>query len=229
MPPTKIIRIALAEDNAVNRNTFLQKIKLYQNLKIVFISENGDDCLQELKGLPASVLPQVIFMDIEMPGMSGIKTINTAKTLYPQIHFIVLTAFDDDDKIFEAIKAGATGYLLKHESASALSDAIINVLEFNGSPLSPAIARKALKLLSNSSNQTTNTASSAIPETLTERETQILQHTVNGLDAKYIAEILNISVFTVRKHIANVYEKLHVQSKAQIIKLAHNNNWFGKL
>ena len=167
-------------------------------------------------------------MDIEMPGMNGIKTIAIGKTLYPQINFIVLTAFDDDDKIFEAIKAGATGYLLKHESASSLNDAVTNVIEHNGAPLSPAIARKALQLLSKSSAEKTDVKASALPEILTERETEILQYTVNGLDAKRIAEILNISVFTVRKHISNVYEKLHVQSKAQIIKLAHNNKWFEK-
>lgn len=228
MLSTKTIKIALVEDNAVNRNTFLQKIQQYEHLKIVFVAENGDECLNELKGLPAVILPQVIFMDIEMPGLNGIKTIAIGKTLYPQINFIVLTAFDDDDKIFEAIKAGATGYLLKHESASSLKDAIINVIEHNGAPLSPAIARKALQLLSKSSSEKTDVKASALPEVLTERETEVLQYTVNGLDAKRIAEILNISVFTVRKHISNVYEKLHVQSKAQIIKLAHNNKWFEK-
>ncbi|MEP6684877.1 MAG: response regulator transcription factor [Parafilimonas sp.] len=224
MLPNKIIHIALAEDNAVNRNTFIEKVKQYDHWKIVFIADNGDECLQELKGMPASVLPQVIFMDIEMPGLSGIETIAIGKILYPQIHFIILTAFDDDEKIFEAIKAGASGYLLKHETAAVLKDAVTNVLEFNGAPLSPAIARKALQMLSSSSNEKVKT--SPLPQSLTERETEILQHTVSGLDAKHIAEILNISVFTVRKHISNVYEKLHVQSKAQIIKLAHTKKWF---
>ncbi len=73
---------------------------------------NGEECLEELKGLPQNIMPQIIFMDIEMPKLSGIQTIASGKTLYPQIHFIVLTVFDDDEKIFEAIKAGASGYLL---------------------------------------------------------------------------------------------------------------------
>jgi DNA-binding NarL/FixJ family response regulator len=171
-------------------------------------------------------MPQIIFMDIEMPKLNGIQTIASGKTLYPQIHFIVLTVFDDDEKIFEAIKAGASGYLLKHESADSLKDAVKNVLEFGGAPMSPAIARKALQLLSRSVNKTNEKELSSIPGTISEREKEILQHTVNGLDAKRISDILNISVFTVRKHIANIYEKLHVQSKAQIIKLAHNNRWF---
>ncbi len=226
MFPTDIIRIALVEDNAVNRKTFQQKVQHHINWKTIFIANNGDACLQELKGLPALLLPQIIFMDIEMPGLNGIETIATGKILYPQIHFIVLSAFDDDDKIFEAIKAGAEGYLLKHESANTLKDAVTNVLELGGAPLSPGIARKALQLLSKSFSKNETEKNSTPPEILSQREIEILQHTVNGLDAKRIGDNLHISVNTVRKHIANIYEKLHVQSKAQIMRLAHNNKWF---
>src|SRR4029077_569437 len=103
--------IALAEDNPLNRNTFLQKIKACEHLSIVFVANNGNECLEQLKGLPHNKLPQIIFMDLEMPELDGIQTIGIAKSLYPQIHFIVLTVFDDDEKIFEAIRAGASGYL----------------------------------------------------------------------------------------------------------------------
>ena len=140
--------IALAEDNNVNRNTFLQKIQVLGDMQIAFIAPNGHECLEELKGVPAAKLPQVIFMDLEMPQMNGIETIRLAKSLYPQIHFVVLSVFDDDEKIFEAIKSGASGYLLKHEPASVLHEAVMNVLEFGGAPMSPAIARKALQLMS---------------------------------------------------------------------------------
>ncbi len=220
------IRIALVEDNVVNQNTFQHKVLQHANWKIVFIANNGDACLQELEGLPAQSLPQIIFMDIEMPVLNGIQTIATGKVLYPQIHFIILSSFDDDDKIFEAIKAGAEGYLLKHESAATLKDAVTNVLEFSGAPLSPGIARKTLQLLSKTSSIKDTKKISSPPEILSQREIEILQYTVNGLDAKRIGDILNISVHTVRKHISNIYEKLHVQSKAQIIKLAHNHKWF---
>jgi DNA-binding NarL/FixJ family response regulator len=159
-----------------------------------------------------------------MPEMDGIETISIAKSLYPQIHFIVLTVFDDDEKIFEAIKAGASGYLLKHEPANVLRDAIINVLEFGGAPMSPAIARKAMKMLGKST-AAAEAASGTLPTAITDRESEILQHMVNGWDAKRIASALNISVLTVRKHIANIYEKLHVNSKAQVISLAHRNKW----
>lgn len=217
--------IALAEDNVVNRNTFFQKIKQLDNLQLLFVAENGHECLEALKGLPDNKLPQVIFMDIEMPEMDGVEAIAIAKSLYPQIHFIVLTVFDDDDKIFEAIKAGASGYLMKHEPANVLYDAVINVTEYNGAPMSPAIARKALQLLSHAEKAAVESRGQ-IPSVISEREKEILQYTVNGWDAKRIAIALNISTHTVRKHVANIYEKLHVQSKAQVIQMAHKNKWF---
>jgi len=219
--------IALAEDNKVNRNTFLQKISLYDDLQLVFFAVNGNECLEELKGLPLAKIPQVIFIDLEMPEMNGIQTIGIAKSLYPQIKFIVLTIFDDDEKIFEAIKAGASGYLLKYETAAVLRGAISNVLEFGGAPMSPAIARKSLAMLSRSDFLNQSSAiTNEVDSILSEREKEILQHTINGLDAKKIAELLKLSVLTVRKHIANIYEKLHVHSKAQIIHLAHSRKWF---
>jgi DNA-binding NarL/FixJ family response regulator len=217
--------IALAEDNAVNRNTFLQKIRQLPDYRVLFSVADGNECLEELKGLPPGRHPQVIFMDIEMPGLNGIDTIAIARTLYPGIHFIVLTVFDDDDRIFEAIKVGASGYLLKHESAAVLNDAVIDVLENGGAPMSPAIARKTLQLLSHARMPAAEEISH-LPSAITEREKQILEYTVNGNDAKRIASMLDISVLTVRKHIANIYEKLHVQSKAQIMQLAHKNKWF---
>lgn len=219
--------VALVEDNHVNRNTFLQKITVLGNIDVVFVAHNGQDCLAQLKGVPINKLPQVIFMDIEMPKMNGIETIRLAKALYPMIHFVVLTVFDDDEKIFEAIRAGASGYLLKHEPAGVLLEALTNVLEFGGAPMSPSIARKALHLMSRSSLAgTEETRHHSLPEMITNREEEILKHMVNGCDAKRIGVILNISVLTVRKHIANIYEKLHVQSRAEVINLAHHNKWF---
>ena len=218
------ITIALVEDSKINRNTFLQKIGKYSNLQLIFSAVNGHEFLEELKGLPLTKIPQVVFMDLEMPKMNGIQAIGIAKSLYPQIQFIVLTVFDDDEKIFEAIKAGASGYLLKHETAAVLNDAINNVVEFGGAPMSPAIARKSLSMLSKSEfmNHTPGRME-GVDSILSEREKEILQHTINGLDAKKIAETLKLSVFTVRNHSANIYEKLHVNSKAQIISLAYKN------
>ena len=219
-------RIALAEDNAVNRNTFMQKLSLSKKLRLIFSANNGNECLEKLKGLFHTEMPQVIFMDLKMPEMDGIETIRIAKSLYPQIHFIVLTIFDDDSKIFDAIKAGASGYLLKHEPASVLEESVIDILETGGAPMSPAIARKALQLLSKSSNhENDRVVANEMPESITQREKEILQNMVSGWDAKRIAAELNISTLTVRKHIANIYEKLHVSSRAQIIMLATKHKW----
>jgi DNA-binding NarL/FixJ family response regulator len=223
----KSLKIGLVDDKAVNRSSIAEKIKQFEDLNFCFLAVNGHDCLEQLKGLPVGKIPRVIFMDLEMPEMDGVQTIRLARSMYPDIYFIVLTVFDDDDKIFEAIKAGAHGYLLKDESAIALHNAITNVVETGGAPMSAAIARKAFEMLSKADLQTeTKTAEPHLLDALvTEREKEILLHTINGHDAKRIAAILDISVLTIRKHIANIYQKLHVNSKAQIINLAHKNNW----
>lgn len=220
------IRIALAEDTAVNRQSFLRKLPLMEQTELVFIASNGHDCLEQLKGLPHSRRPDVVFMDLEMPGMDGIEAISIARPLYPSIHFIVLTVFDDDDKVFAAIQAGAEGYLLKHESAEVLQEAALNVVEFGGAPMSPAIARRTLTLLRRAQMPHVPAVSTERPHGISDRELEVLQLMVSGLDAKSIATEMKLSVFTVRKHIANVYDKLHVSSKAQVISLAHKEGWF---
>jgi DNA-binding NarL/FixJ family response regulator len=221
-------RIAVAEDNKAYLKSFLHKIDECRNLHLVFAAANGRLCMEQLKGLPVHLLPQVVFMDIEMPELDGVETIGMAKSLYPSIHFIVLTVFDDDEKVFEAIKAGASGYLLKHESPEVLAGAVTNVMEYQGAPMSPGIARKTLGLLSRSMMPGTAVQkdNERIPRTITEREEEILKHIVTGWDAKRIASTLDISVNTVRNHIANIYQKLQVQSKAQVMQMAHRNKWF---
>lgn len=219
------IRIGITDDKAVNRTNIGEKIKQFEDLDLCFTAVNGNDCLEQLKGLPLDKMPQIIFMDIEMPEMDGIQAISIGRSLYPQIYFIVLTVFDDDDKIFEAIKAGAHGYLMKDESAIALHNAIITVAENGGAPMSPAIARKALLLLSSASViiQDNKPDDYDISTLLTEREKEMLKQIVAGHDAKRIAEITGISVLTVRKHIAHIYQKLHVNSKAQVMRVAFDN------
>src|ERR1700722_8646392 len=221
------VKVAFVDDNMVNRNTFARKIQNFDDLEIVFIAPNGNVCLEELKELSPEKMPQVLFVDLQMPNMSGIQLIQIAKTLYPSLHFIVLTVFDDDERIFEAIKAGANGYLLKDDNAISLRNAITNSLEQGGAPMSPSIARKALDLLSKSSLPIVKPDKEGpFPDNLlSEREREILRYTIKGYSPKQVAETLYISIFTVRKHIANIYEKLHVNSNAQILSLAHKNKW----
>ncbi len=221
------ISIAFAEDKAVNRNTLLQKIREHDDLTVLFSAVDGHEFLEELKQRPFTKHPQIAFIDLEMPNLDGIQTIRLGKALYPHIHFIVLTVFDDDEKIYEAIKAGAIGYLLKDENADGIRRAIATILEDGGAAMSPAIARKAFELLNNVEyNKKEKAQGSEVDNLLSQREKEILQHTIEGYGAQQVAEMLHISILTVRRHIANIYTKLHVNSKAQIIHLAHKRKWF---
>ena len=216
------IRIAIADDKQINRTTVKEKIALYKEIELVLEAKNGHDFLEQLKQLPEPKRPLVVLMDLEMPIMDGIQTITQATAAYPDVKFIVLTVFEDDEKIFEAIKAGAGGYLLKDDSAVNIIDAITNVVEYNGIPMSPSIARKTMELLRHSPAPVATEKTESV---LTDREMEILKEMVTGKNYKAIGEKLFISPLTVRKHTANIYDKLHVNSRAQIINLAHKNKW----
>jgi DNA-binding NarL/FixJ family response regulator len=136
------IQIAIVDDKAINRQTAKGKLEGYKEVAILFEAKHGLDFLEKLKS--SKLLPDVVLMDLEMPEMDGIETIAIATANYPSIKFIVLTVFEDNDKIFEAIKAGAHGYLLKEDTAVNIIDAITNVHQHNGIPMSPGIARKAM-------------------------------------------------------------------------------------
>jgi DNA-binding NarL/FixJ family response regulator len=218
------IRIAIADDKQINRTTVKEKIISFKEIELVLEAKNGHDFLEQLKKLPVQKHPQVVLMDLEMPVMDGIQAISLASCAYPDIKFIVLTVFEDNEKIFEAIKAGAGGYLLKDDSAVNIIDAITNVVEYNGIPMSPAIARKAMELLKQSFVPVSG-ESAAVDSALSDREMEILKEMVTGKNYKAIGEKMFISPLTVRKHVAHIYEKLHVNSRAQIINLAHKNKW----
>lgn len=217
-------RIAIADDKQINRTSVKEKIMSFEEIELVLEARNGHDFLEQLKQLPGEKRPQVVLMDLEMPVMDGIQTIRLASSAYPDIKFIVLTVFEDNEKIFEAIKAGAGGYLLKDDTAVNIIDAITTVVEYNGIPMSPAIARKTMELLKQSTVPVQDEAIGVVP-LLTDREMEILKEMVTGKNYKSIGEKLFISPLTVRKHVAHIYEKLHVNSRAQIINLAHKNKW----
>ena len=217
-------RIAIVDDKQINRTTVREKITAYKEIELVMEAKNGHDFLEQLKRLSKEQLPQVVLMDLEMPIMDGIQTISQATAVYHDIKFIVLTVFEDDEKIFEAVKAGAGGYLLKDDSAVNIIDAITNVVEYNGIPMSPSIARRTMELLRHTPTPVA-TEKTVTESILTDREMEILKEMVTGKNYKAIGEKLFISPLTVRKHTANIYEKLHVNSRAQIINLAHKNKW----
>ena len=220
------ISIAIVDDKPINRQTVKDKLIDQIGILIVFEAKNGLDFLEKLK--LASIKPDVVLMDLEMPEMNGIEAISIATAAYPSIKFIVLTVFEENDKIFEAIKAGASAYLLKEDSAIHIVDAINSVYEHNGIPMSPSIARKTLELLKNipvkpitENKELTNTNSAG----LSEREIEILKEMVSGKNYKAIGEKLFISPLTVRKHASHIYEKLHVNNRTQAINIAQKQKW----
>jgi DNA-binding NarL/FixJ family response regulator len=216
-----VYRIAIVDDKSQNRVSLSEKITYSGEIDIVFMAVNGEDCLKQLKKLPADQHPQLILMDIDMPVMNGIEAVRACHNLYEDIKYVMLTVFDDDDKLFDAIQAGADGYLLKEERVDTVVEAIKEVIEKQGAPMSPSIARKALNLLSGAKKDQKD-----VQTTLSEREMDILNGLVKGHDYKKIATELFISPHTVRTHISNIYDKLHVTSKVQAVKLALKNKWF---
>lgn len=216
-------RITIVDDRVQNIHSLSEKIDFSGEVEIVFTACNGEDFLRQMKELAPAKRPQVVLMDIDMPVMNGIEAVRIARAIYSDTNFIMLTVFDDDEKLFEAIRAGAGGYLLKEESVDVILAAIRDIMEKEGAPMSPRIARKALQLLTTGAAAATQTE--AAESTLSEREMDILRELVNGLDYRQIAEKLFISPHTVRKHIANIYDKLHVSSRAQAVRLATKNRW----
>jgi DNA-binding NarL/FixJ family response regulator len=222
------IQIAITDDKAINRQTAKDKLAAYKEVAILFEAKHGKDFLEQLS--KSKQLPDVVLMDLEMPEMDGIETIAIATSNYPSIKFIVLTVFEDTDKIFEAIKAGAHGYLLKEDTAVNIIDAITNVHEHNGIPMSPGIARKAMEMLRQVPVHAYHDHEEDEPVKfdnagLSSREMDVLKELVSGKNYKGIGEILFISPQTVRKHVSHIYEKLHVNSRAQVINIAHKKRW----
>jgi DNA-binding NarL/FixJ family response regulator len=220
------ISIAIVDDNSQNRLSLADQIGYSEEITVRFTAKSGRDFLEQMKALAPALHPSVVLMDIEMPQMNGIEVVKYARHIYPDLKFLILTVFDDDDKIFEAIKNGASGYLLKDEKTSTIIDHIQQLLEIGGAPMSPSIARKALALLSRARIDEQASVGDPIAARLSERECDVLKLVVEGKDYKAIAEKLFLSTHTIRKHIANIYEKLHVSSKAQVINLALQSKWF---
>lgn len=216
----KKMRIAIVDDKQPNRVSLQEKLSFLNDIEVAFLAANGEDFLNQIKLQKEPI--DVVLMDIDMPIMNGIEAVNIAACTYPNTKFLMLTVFDDDDKIFEAIKAGAIGYLLKDENIDKIVDALWQIVEFGGSPMSPRIARKALQLLMKAPSLKVQKEVSV----LSDREMDILKGLVDGLDYKSVAQKLFISPYTVRTHITKIYQKLHVNNKVQAVNLAVKNKWF---
>ncbi len=215
------VKIAIVDDKKLTLLSLIERLSSSDRIEVLFTASNGKVFLEQLA--ESSALPDLVFMDIDMPIMNGIEAVDIAARTYPNIKFLMLSVFDDDDKIFEAIKAGAIGYLLKDEKTERLLEAMEEVLVYGGSPMSPVIARKSLKLLSGS-----NLALKEKEESpLTEREMDILERLVQGKEYKKIADEIFLSPHTVRTHITNIYKKLHVNNRVQAVNISSKKGWFG--
>lgn len=220
------MRIAIVDDKKLNRDSLADKIVYSGEADVIFTAENGQDFLSKMSVCSNENVPQIVLMDIEMPVLDGIEAVRQAKEKFPSTEFLMLTVFDDEENIFEAIKAGASGYLLKDESVEMIMSSLKQILEFGAVPMSPLIARKAMRIMLNKHEETSANNPEDSQSELSAREMEVLKGMVDGLDYREIAERHFVSPHTVRKHIANIYGKLHVKSKVAAVKVALKKRWF---
>ncbi len=212
----KKINLAIVDDNRFLQKAVAEKLSFYEEINPKFFAANGEEIVNYL--LKEKYI-DLILMDIEMPVMNGIEATKIIKKNYPQIKIIMLTVFDNDEHIFNAIQAGADGYLMKEVAPDILYEGICETLK-GGAAMNPSIAMKTLKLLRNPVDFTKEKEE----VTLSDREIEVLEQVSKGLSYTQIAHNLFLSPSTIRKHIENIYKKLHVHSKLDAIQKARRNN-----
>jgi len=203
--PNEAVNVWLVEDNETYRSAIKRALGHASGLRCTGAFGSCEDALLRLR---QDDPPEIILLDIGLPGMSGLEGIEQFKALSPTTHIIILTAFEDTDKIFRAICAGASGYLLKTSTASAIEAAIREVVG-GGAPMTPQIARSVLGLFAKMA-----TPAPSPDQGLSRREKETLEYLVQGLATKEIADRLDLSIHTVDTHLRNIYRKLHVHSRA---------------
>ena len=202
------IKVALFEDNPLLRDSLVQLINASEGL---ICTGAFPDCSNLMRKVE-SAKPDVILMDIDLPGMNGIEAVGQINQTYPDMVIIMQTVFNDNERIFQSITAGASGYLLKNTSPARILEAIREA-GTGGAPMTPSIAHKILDVF--------RSKKPALPakeqSQLNERQQEILECIFNGMSYKLIGEKLFVSVDTVRYHVKNIYEILHVHSRDELI------------
>jgi DNA-binding NarL/FixJ family response regulator len=206
------ITLAIVEDLDEVRDGLKNFLALSEEFKVLETFRTAEEASDNIPRLK----PDIVIMDISLPGMNGIECIRQVKDKTPATQFMMFTVYENDEKVFEALKAGASGYLLKNTGLVQLVESL-KELHNGGSPMSANIARKLVTIFREQKTETTHVQSLSI------RENEILQLLAKGLLYKEIADQLAISVSTVRQHIHHIYEKLHVQNRTEAI-----NKAFGK-
>ena len=212
-----MIKLAIIDDNSFLIKATQEKLSFFEDCDLKFTAFDGKNAIEKLC-INHNI--DLILMDIEMPVMNGIEATQIIKTKYPQIKIIMLTVFDNDENIFNAIKAGADGYLLKEVNPKDLHQGILETLN-GGATMTPSIAMKTLKLFRNPIDFQTKNIEEDIK--LTTREVEVLEQLAKGLKYNNIAENLFLSTGTVRKHVENIYTKLQVHNKLEAIAKAKNS------
>jgi DNA-binding NarL/FixJ family response regulator len=210
------IKVVLFEDNTGLRNMLYQLINGSEGFECVGAYPDCNDLVKTIE----KTKPDVVIMDIGLPDITGIEAIEILTKRFPDLHILVQTIFDDNDKIFQAICAGASGYILKNTSPSVILQCITETYN-GGAPISPSIATKVLKMVQSPPDKVKNNSFN-----LSEREKEILKYLVKGMSYKLIASHCYLSIHTVQSHITNIYEKLHVHSKSQAVAKAFQNKIF---
>lgn len=208
MRSSKKYNIWIVEDDVFFKESLEELIRSEENLKLALSVSSVEE---ELEALKESKVPDIILHDIGLPGKTGIEAIPMIKEYFPEAAIIMLTIFDDDERVFEAIKAGAEGYLLKRTPGDKILGAVHEVVN-GGAPMSPGIAKKVLNMLPFGGPKKDSN--------LTPRETEILKLLVDGLTMDMISGELDISSGTVDSHIKNIYKKLHVHNRAEVVSKA---------
>jgi DNA-binding NarL/FixJ family response regulator len=207
------LRITIFDDNKNIRQSITMLLSTVPEFEVVGSFSHVLDCIDDMK----QSQPDVVLMDIEMPGMTGIEAVKKIKKEFPQVLVLMQTVFEDDDRVFDSVCAGASGYILKNHLNTKLIE-FINDLQYGGSPMSPSIARKVLTKMQQIPQ---HVKPEAAPDYhLTNREKEVLSCIVDGLAYKMIADKLSISYETVRSHVKKIYEKLHVASLTEVVSKA---------
>lgn len=201
-------RICIVEDDRDLREALCMMIQFTEHYELAGSFENAEKALQFLP----EAEPDAILMDINLPGENGIQCVNKLKNSNPNYLVLMCTSYEDDEKIFKSLEAGASGYILKTEGPAKIINALDELFD-GGSPMSSSIARKVVASFSKMESQ------NRLTETLTTREKEILELLAKGQMNKEVANLLDISTGTVRKHIQNIYEKLHVNTRVEAVNL----------
>lgn len=207
------IRIAIFDDNKNIRESIGMLLSTEPGFDLAGSFSHVLDCVKDIMACK----PDVVLMDIEMPGMTGIEAVKQIRKEFPQVQILMQTVFEDDDRVFDSICAGASGYILKNHLNTRLVEAI-KELQYGGSPMSPSVARKVLNKMQQVSPYIR--PEEAPDYNLTPREKEVLSCIVEGLSYKMIADRLSISYETVRSHVKKIYEKLHVASLTEAVSKA---------